>query len=79
MRKFIIQVSVSAAVMNKIKVGKNSNVNLLTVRLNLAVNFSLIMSDVIAEVLSYLFTGKAINELFTGRIKLSFPMNYPQI
>jgi hypothetical protein len=34
----------------------------------LAVNFSLIMPDVITEVLSSLFTGKAINELFTGRI-----------
>ena len=34
----------------------------------LAVNFSLIISDVITEVLSSLLTGKAINELFTGRI-----------
>ena len=32
----------------------------------LAVNFSLIMPDVITEVLSSLLTGKAINELFTG-------------
>jgi hypothetical protein len=32
----------------------------------LIVNFSLIMSDVITEVLSYLFPGKAIKELFTG-------------
>jgi hypothetical protein len=38
----------------------------------LAVNFSLIMPDLIAEVLSYLFTGKAINELFTGRKIASF-------
>jgi hypothetical protein len=30
-------------------------------RTNLAVNFSLIMSDVITEVLSSLLTGKAIN------------------
>jgi hypothetical protein len=32
----------------------------------LIVNFSLIMSDVITEVLPSLLTGKAINELFTG-------------
>ena len=36
-------------------------------KLILTVNFSLIMSDVIAKVLSYLFTRKAINEVFTNR------------
>ena len=40
---------------------------LVNVLFFLAVNFSLMMPDVITEVLSSLFTGKAINELFTGR------------
>ena len=39
---------------------------LVNVLFFLAVNFSLMMPDVITEVLSSLFTGKAINELFTG-------------
>jgi hypothetical protein len=43
---------------------------LLLANIILAVNFSLIMSDVITEVLSSLLAGKAINELFTGRINL---------
>jgi hypothetical protein len=45
----------------------------------LAVNFSLIMPDVITEVLSSLFTGKAINELFTGSDFLinHFSLLYP--
>jgi hypothetical protein len=38
-----------------------------------AVKFSLIRSDLIAEVLSYLFTGQAINELFTGGKYLDSP------
>jgi|688.fasta_scaffold24449_7 hypothetical protein len=40
---------------------------LVNVLFFLAVNFSLMMPDVITEVLSSLFTGKAINEFFTGR------------
>jgi hypothetical protein len=35
---------------------------------NIAVIFSLIMFDAMVEVLSCLFTGQAINELFTVRI-----------
>jgi hypothetical protein len=42
----------------------------------LAVNFSLIMSDVITEVLSSLLSGKAINELFTGRNELVNPVEF---
>jgi hypothetical protein len=38
----------------------------ISARISLAVNFSLIMSDVITEVLPSLLAGKAINELFTG-------------
>ena len=44
---------------------------LVNVLFFLAVNFSLMMPDVITEVLSSLFTGKAINELFTGRYFLA--------
>jgi hypothetical protein len=34
------------------------------------------MSDVITEVLSSLLTGKAINELFTGRNELVNPVEF---
>ena len=49
---------------------------LLLANIILAVNFSLIMSDVITEVLSSLLTGKAINELFTGRNELVNPVEF---
>ena len=37
------------------------------------------MSDVITEVLSSLLTGKAINELFTGRNELVNPVEFSPV
>jgi hypothetical protein len=44
---------------------------LVNVLFFLAVNFSLMMPDVITEVLSSLFTGKAINEFFCWGDKIA--------
>jgi hypothetical protein len=43
-------------------------------KIYLAANFPLIMPDVIAEVLSSLFTGKAIKELFTRKMGKSLAL-----